>query len=91
MLARWERSYVNGHIAARGSDRSTDFDAWSHVRAEGTHKAMVLTYPEAGLLQGAEPYLRAVAQRSAVNRELTRKRRAVLSEWAPPRRRPVRT
>ncbi|MGW6360316.1 hypothetical protein ACWFR5_35415 [Streptomyces sp. NPDC055092] len=57
------QEYVNGHIALRGSDRSTDFDAWSHVRANGTHKAMVMTYPEAALLQGAEPYLRDVAQR----------------------------
>lgn len=40
-----------------------DVDAWSHIEDEGTHGAMVWLYPESGLLQGAEGYLRSTLDR----------------------------
>ncbi|WP_424862805.1 hypothetical protein [Streptomyces sp. MMS24-I29] len=83
------REYVDGHIAVPGADRTTDFDAWSHVRANGTHEAMVLAYPEAGLLQGAEAYLRDVAQHRRVSPDITRELRSALGKWDAARRRPV--
>ncbi|GHB03549.1 hypothetical protein GCM10010330_67250 [Streptomyces tendae] len=43
--------FVDGHIPAT---QGSDFDAWSHILGHGTHRAMVLSYPHSGLLQGAE-------------------------------------
>lgn len=40
-----------------------------------------MTYPKAGLLQGAEAYLRDVAQGRGVNPEVAGELRDVLSEW----------
>ncbi|MFE4335754.1 hypothetical protein ACFRQM_42145 [Streptomyces sp. NPDC056831] len=72
------RTYVDGHIpTARGNC----FDAWSHVGRRGTHRAMVLSCPEAALLQGAEPYLRNVATGRGVRRELAATICAVLADW----------
>lgn len=70
---------MDGHIAAPGSDGSTHFDAWSHVRVNGTHRAMVIKYPEAGLLQGAEAYLRDIVQRRRAKPKIVEELRAVLS------------
>lgn len=75
------REYVNGHIAVPGASRMRDFDAWSHVESEGTHRAMVLTYPYAGLLQGAEAYLRSVAVRRGVDADIVRELRVVIEDW----------
>ncbi|MGQ4465243.1 hypothetical protein ACN6LC_004643 [Streptomyces violaceoruber] len=52
--------FVDGHIPAT---QGSDFDAWSHILGHGTHRAMVLSYPHSGLLQGAEGYLRTFAER----------------------------
>jgi hypothetical protein len=39
---------------------------WSHIAAEGTHRAVVTTYPWSGLPHGAEGYLRHLARRPGV-------------------------
>ncbi|WP_327668070.1 MULTISPECIES: hypothetical protein [unclassified Streptomyces] len=75
------REYVDGHIAVPGTDQRTDFDAWSHVRANGTSRAMVMMFPDAGLLQGAETYLRNAAQRRSANSGVARKLRSALNKW----------
>lgn len=38
-------------------------DSWHHIEAHRTHIGMVQRYPQAGLQQGAEQYLRRTAQR----------------------------
>lgn len=48
--------FVDGHVAA--PEGEVDVDSWSHHLARGTHRALVLTYPRSGLLQGAEAYVR---------------------------------
>lgn len=58
-----------------------DHDSWSHVGPSGTHVALVIEYPESGLVQGAEEYLRHVAQRGGVDGEVAQRLRAVLEEW----------
>ncbi|MEU6053141.1 hypothetical protein ABZ829_22240 [Streptomyces xanthochromogenes] len=53
--------FVDGHIAA--PPEQVDMDSWSHLLERGTHRALVALYPQAGLLQGAEPYVRSLASR----------------------------
>lgn len=72
------REYVEGHIPT--SDGNC-FDAWSHVGRSGTHRAMVLSCPQPALLQGAEPYLRSVANHGRVSSEIVTAVRAALREW----------
>ncbi|KMS67242.1 hypothetical protein ACM01_43565 [Streptomyces viridochromogenes] len=73
--------YVDGHIAASGRSQMQDFDSWSHILGNGTHRAMVIKYPGAGLRQGAEEYLRDAAQRRGVAPALARELRAAISDW----------
>lgn len=70
-------SYVDGHLPAA---RHRCFDAWSHVSPPGTHRAMVVSSPRAGLLQGAEQYLRGAAARKNVHPEIAALLRAVIDE-----------
>ncbi|WNI27297.1 hypothetical protein [Streptomyces sp. ITFR-16] len=53
--------FVDGHVAA--PEGEVDVDSWSHHLERGTHRALVTLYPRSGLLQGAEPYLRSLANR----------------------------
>lgn len=52
-------AFVDGHVAA--PEGEVDVDSWSHQLERGTHRAMVVTYPRSGLLQGAESYVRWLA------------------------------
>lgn len=72
------KAYVEGHIPAA---RSNCFDAWSHVGLEGTHRAMVVHFPESALLQGAEPYVRWRADDKQTGPEVAARMRAALLEW----------
>lgn len=72
------KAYVEGHIPAATSDC---FDAWSHVGREGTHRAMVLNFPESALLQGAEPYVRWRADDKQTRPEVAARMRTALLEW----------
>ena len=38
---------MDGHIAASGRSQMQDFDSWSHILGNGTHRAMVIKYPGA--------------------------------------------
>ncbi|MEV6927438.1 hypothetical protein AB0M46_23435 [Dactylosporangium sp. NPDC051485] len=75
-------TYVAGHHqpAARG-DEDRDFDSWSHIAAEETHRAMVTTHPWSGLVQGAEEYLRHLASRPGVDLAVAARLRHALDEW----------
>ncbi|MEV5703563.1 hypothetical protein [Actinoallomurus sp. NPDC052274] len=46
---------------------------------------MVTEYPWSGLLQGAEEYLRYIAQRSGIDHQVARRIRAALAEPCRPR------
>ncbi|WP_128380366.1 hypothetical protein [Streptomyces cavernae] len=72
-------SFVDGHIP---SAKGTDFDAWSHILGNGTHRAMVLSYPRSGLLQGAEAYLRTAAERRTTHPKVAAQLRAALHTQA---------
>lgn len=72
--------FEDGHIAA--PDDRADIDAWSHILLRGTHKAMVLRYPRAGMRQGAEEYVRHTAERDGVNPEVAARLRTVLASRA---------
>lgn len=77
--------YVDGHIPAvdiegTRKSRDRDHDSWCHVGPSGTHVAMVIEYPESGLIQGAEEYLRQVTQRRGVDPEVAQRLRTVLGE-----------
>jgi hypothetical protein len=72
-------SYIDGHIAA--DNEPCCVDAWSHVSPPGTHRAMVMSNPRSGLLQGAEAYLRSIATRKGTNPEYAAMLRTVLQEW----------
>jgi len=75
------REFVDGHIPAPADQQGQDFDSWSHILAEGTHRAMVMKYPRSGLLQGAEPYLRWSAARKGIDSKVAEQLRAVLQDW----------
>ena len=47
----------------------------------GTHAAMVTAYPETGLRQGAEDYLRHVAARRGMDPAFTRPIQDALDRW----------
>jgi hypothetical protein len=72
-------SFVDGHIPT--SHDGSDIDSWSHVGPPATHVAAVLDDPWSGLLQGAEEYLRHVARRPGVDRQVAQRLRAVLEQW----------
>jgi hypothetical protein len=74
-------TYVPGHRPAAHGDEQRDFDAWSHITGEGTHRAMVVLHPWSGLLQGADAYLRHLVQRSGVDPTVAGRLRNVLAEW----------
>ncbi|MFF7249942.1 hypothetical protein ACFZBU_39335 [Embleya sp. NPDC008237] len=71
--------YADGHIPAARA--RCDVDAWSHVLGMGTHIGMVQNHPRSALLQGAEPYLRHLAQRPRVAPAVALRLRAILDEW----------
>jgi hypothetical protein len=71
--------FVDGHIPA--AHDGSDLDSWSHVGTPGTHVAMVLGYPESGLLQGAEEYPRHVARSLSAYGQMAQRVRAVVEEW----------
>ncbi|MGQ4732665.1 hypothetical protein ACUN3E_34040 [Streptomyces sp. Ju416(a)] len=75
-------AYADGHIPAPRHYSNPDcIDAWSHVSAPGTHRAMVVMSPCSGLLQGAEAYLRSVATRRGVDPETAAGVREAIQEW----------
>ncbi len=75
--------YVEGHIpAARPAEQ--DFDSWSHIQTHGSHQTMVHQYPWAALEQGAEAYVRWLADRPTKSRVLAHEQedlREVLNRW----------
>lgn len=56
-------------------------DFWSHHLERGTHRALVTLYPRSGLLQGAEPYLCALASRKGTLPDVAARLRTALAEW----------
>ncbi|MEV7160244.1 hypothetical protein AB0N77_37500 [Streptomyces misionensis] len=73
-----EGGFVDGHVAA--PEDQADIDSWSHHLERGTHRALVQARPRAGLLQGAEAYLRSIAARNT-DSEYVVMLRAVIQEW----------
>lgn len=72
--------YVAGHRAVADADEHEDFDSWCHVEAFGTHKALVLSYPESAVRQGAEQWLRQVLQRPRLDRDVVERIRQALAD-----------
>ena len=72
------RAYVTGHIPAA---KAGCFDSWSHVGPCGTQRSMLCLHPHSGLLQGGEPYLRAVAARGRVKPGLASGINTALRDW----------
>jgi len=72
-------AFVDGHIAA--PEDEVDVDSISHQLERGTHRALVLTYPRSGLLQGAEPYLRWRAGHKDTDADVAARLGAALDEW----------
>ncbi|MBB5081472.1 hypothetical protein [Nonomuraea endophytica] len=78
--------FMPGHIPARDYDgtprpTSRDHDAWSHIGTPATHVAAVLISPWSGMLQGAQEYLRHVAQARSADPEVASDLRTVIEEW----------
>jgi hypothetical protein len=73
---------VAGHRPAEGKNGYCN-DSYDHILDRGTHVAMVLAYPQAGLLQGAEAYLRWVVRRPGADAESVGRIRAALEQWDP--------
>lgn len=71
--------YVEGHIPVPGG--RPDFDSWNHVQEFGTQIAVVHTYPESGLRQGAEEYLRYTARRRGLDTDVARRLQAAIEAW----------
>ncbi|MGW7441277.1 hypothetical protein [Streptomyces sp. NPDC054849] len=82
-----EGSFVDGHVAA--PEDEVDVDSWSHQLARGTHRALVVSYPRSGLLQGAAPYLRWLAGGKHTLPEVAARLNAALNEFDV-QRNPVR-
>ncbi|MDV9202715.1 hypothetical protein [Streptomyces sp. Wh19] len=70
---------VDGHVAA--PEDQVDVDSWSHQLERGTHRALVVIHPGAGLLQGADPYLRWLAGSKRSLPEVATRLGTVLVEW----------
>lgn len=71
--------FVDGHVAA--PEDQVDVDSWSHQLERGTHRALVVIHPGAGLLQGADPYLRWLAGSKRSLPEVATRLGTVLVEW----------
>ncbi|MBP5904596.1 hypothetical protein [Streptomyces scabiei] len=74
-----EGGFIDGHVAA--PEGEVDCDSWSHHLERGTHRALVTLYPRSGLLQGAEPYLRSLANRKGTLPDVAAMLRTVIQEW----------
>jgi hypothetical protein len=72
-------AFVDGHIAA--PEDNVDVDSWSHHLERGTHRALVQAYPRSGLLQGAEPYLRWLADHKHTRPDVAATLSEALTEW----------
>ena len=55
--------------------------AYPTVNDRACASSPVIEFPESGLVQGVEEYLRDVAQRRGVDGEVAQRLRTVLTEW----------
>jgi hypothetical protein len=77
-------AFVDGHIAA--PEDVVDVDFFSHLLERGTQRALVIRHPHSGLLQGAESYLRWLADRKDTLPDVAATLREALQEWDSARR-----
>jgi hypothetical protein len=73
--------YVSGHIPSKSQPRERDFDHWSHDLAYGEPEAMVILYPWAGFIQGAEPWIRHLVMSPRTNATTRNWLHLNLAEW----------
>lgn len=80
-----DNEYVPGHLLAERQPTDPCMDSRDHHNGEGTQKAMVGLMAWSGLLQGAEEYLRYIADwRARRHPAAANGLQAILARWDAP-------